>query len=111
MLGGLANYHGQLAFIVNFTAATRDWDRIKWVVQRVACFDKEHRIWRDCRSRFCRMFAVVEPDAQDVGRHQRREKLLDLQLLAGDIQTAKQISDDPVSRGVINLPPEVYLAT
>ena len=86
VLAGFADDHRQLALVIHLLAleVRRDQDRVAGILHGADPFREQDGILRQFRVGLLRVTAVVEPDAQDLHRHDRREQLLYVGLLRRD---------------------------
>ena len=64
----------------------RDLNGLSWILEGVDAFEKYHRIFREFRPGFFRMLTVVQADANDRTRLDRREQPFDLDLFRRDAE-------------------------
>src|ERR1700722_13099660 len=79
---------------------SRDLNRVAGILQRVDALEKNDRIFGKFHPDFLGMFAVIQTDANDRTRLNRREQFCDNDFFSGDAWRIKNISGKFQSRAV-----------
>ena len=92
----LADDDGQFAFVVDFVAAELPGqeDRVAGVLHGARVLHEHHRVRGDGLLPLLGVPAVVQADAEQVGRRDGREELARLEGRAGDLEVAEDVAGD-----------------